>query len=116
VSFSVERRHWGVFVLLFLVNLIVLVIRIPSGTGIEVRAFAIMIVCSALVSFLIALLLVALFDKMLRSRNSKQKEVFRRSPAMPRKKSSKSETVEGAIPAGQSQQAFPPIDNALMRK
>jgi hypothetical protein len=71
VRFRIERRHWAVFVLLFLLNLIVLVVRIPTGTGIEIRAFVIMIVCSALVSFLLALLLVALFDKMLRSHNSR---------------------------------------------
>jgi hypothetical protein len=66
VSFRIDRRHWVVFVLLFLINLIVLVARIPAGAGIEIRIFLVMIACSALVAFLTAVLLVALFDKISR--------------------------------------------------
>ena len=66
VSFRIDRRHWAVFLLLFLVNLIVLVVRIPAGAGIEIRIFLLMIACSALVAALTALLLVALFDKISR--------------------------------------------------
>jgi hypothetical protein len=66
VSFRIERRHWAVFVLLFLINLIVLVARIPAGAGIEIRILLLMIACSALVAFLTAVLLIALFDKISR--------------------------------------------------
>lgn len=71
MSFRIGRRHWSVFVLLFLVNLIVLVVKIPSGAGVDVRVLVLMIACSALVSFLVALLLVALFDRMSHSQESK---------------------------------------------
>jgi hypothetical protein len=71
MSFRIGRRHWSVFVLLFLVNLIVLVVKIPFGAGVDVRVLVLMIACSALVSFLVALLLVALFDRMSRSQESK---------------------------------------------
>jgi len=67
VSFRIDRRHWAVFVLLFLVNMILLVVKIPAGTGIELRVLLLMVGCSALVSFLTALLLVALFDKIFRA-------------------------------------------------
>lgn len=59
------------FVLLFLVNLIVLVVKIPAGAGIELRMFLLMIACSALVSFVTALLLVTLFDKIFRAQNTR---------------------------------------------
>ena len=71
MSFRIGRRHWSVFVLLFLVNLIVLVVKIPSSAGVDVRVLVLMIACSALVSFLVALLLVALFDRMSHSQESK---------------------------------------------
>lgn len=71
MSFRIDRRHWAVFVLLFLVNLIVLVVTIPAGAGIELRMFLLMIACSALVSFLTALLLVTLFDKIFRAQNTR---------------------------------------------
>lgn len=71
MSFRIGRRHWSVFVLLFLVNLIVLAVKIPFGAGVDVRVLVLMIACSALMSFLVALLLVALFDRMSGSQESK---------------------------------------------
>jgi hypothetical protein len=71
MNFRINRRHWAVFVLLFLVNLIVLVVKIPAGAGIELRMFLLMIACSALVSFVTALLLVTLFDKIFRAQNTR---------------------------------------------
>ena len=71
MNFRINRRHWAVFVLLFLVNLIVLVVKIPAGAGIELRMFLLMVACSALVSFLTALLLVTLFDKIFRAQNTR---------------------------------------------
>jgi len=71
MNFRINRRHWAVFVLLFLVNLIVLVVKIPAGAGIELRMFLLMIACSAQVSFVTALLLVTLFDKIFRAQNTR---------------------------------------------
>ena len=71
MSFRIGRRHWSVFVLLFLVNLIVLVVKVPFGAGFDARVFVLMIACSVLVSFLVALLLVSLFDRMSHSQESK---------------------------------------------
>ena len=71
MSFRIGRQHWSVFILLFLVNLIVLAVKMPFGAGVDLRVLVLMIACSALVSFLVALLLVALFDRMSRSQESK---------------------------------------------
>ena len=66
MAFRIDKRHLSVFILLFLVNLIVLVRSIPSGAGIEIRILLLMVGCSAFVSFLTAILLVLLYDKIVR--------------------------------------------------
>jgi hypothetical protein len=71
MRFSIDRRHWAVFILLFLVNLIALVLKAPFQSGIEVRVLLLMVACSAAISFIVAWLLVTLFDRMSGSRQPK---------------------------------------------
>jgi hypothetical protein len=69
MSFSIGRRHWAVFIVLFLVNLIVLVLKAPFQSEIEVRVLLLMVACSVVISFVVAWLLVTLFDRMSRHPN-----------------------------------------------
>lgn len=66
MSYGIDRRHWAVFTLLFLVNLIVLVLKAPFESGINVGVLLLMVACSALISFIVAWLLVTLFARMSR--------------------------------------------------
>ncbi|MBV9074081.1 MAG: hypothetical protein JOZ10_10645 [Acidobacteria bacterium] len=65
-----NRRVWAAFILLFLVNMIVLALRIPSTGGIDFRVLLLMIASSAVVAFITAVLLVFLYDRISRARRT----------------------------------------------
>lgn len=73
MSLRIGGRHWLVALLLFLINMIVLVLRIPQGVGIDIRVFALMAASSAVVAFVMALVLVTLFDKISRASGTRQR-------------------------------------------
>ena len=72
VNFSVDRRHWALALLLFALNIVGLVITASRGSALfDAKTVLLMIACSAMMSFLTAFLIVALFDAM--SRRSKSR-------------------------------------------
>lgn len=65
VRFSVDRRHWVFALLLFALNIIGLVITGSRRSVLfDAKTVLLMIACSAMMSFLTAFLVVALFDAM----------------------------------------------------
>jgi hypothetical protein len=72
MKFRLGARYWLLSLLLFLMNMIVLMLRIPQGSGIDIRIFALMAASSAVVAFLTALLLLFLFDRISRASRTRQ--------------------------------------------
>jgi hypothetical protein len=72
VTFSIDRRHWRFALVLFALNIAGLMITASRRSVLfDGQTVLLMIACSALMSFLTAFLVVALFDTM--SRRSKSR-------------------------------------------
>lgn len=72
MNFSIDRRHWAFALLLFALNIVGLVITVSrSSVLFDSKTVLLMIACSAMMSFLTAFVVVALFDAMSRRSRSR---------------------------------------------
>jgi Ni,Fe-hydrogenase I cytochrome b subunit len=63
VSFSVDRRHWAFALVLFALNIAGLILTVSKTSVVfDGRTVLLMIACSAMMSFLAAFVIIALFD------------------------------------------------------
>ena len=72
MTFQIDRRHWGVALFLFALNMVGLTLTVRrSFVAVDSRTIMLMVACSALVSFLTAFILIGLLDAL--SRRSKSR-------------------------------------------
>ena len=64
MKFRVRKRHWTFFVPLFVFNMLGLVLTSwRSQVLIDIRIVLLMLLCSALIAFVTALVLVSVFER-----------------------------------------------------
>ena len=68
MTFRIGTRHWVVFALLFLVQMLGLALTVlRNGSGFDQRTILLMVACSALMAAITTLVIVGLFDKAFRT-------------------------------------------------